>query len=1595
MKHKPPVVFCILFCILFTLTINAQKKTETVYKYFQIIKVGTPQNDTVYGAIFGNENYGLVVGASGNVTARYKDNSARSQADLGRGFVTNKSPNSPIWYVCIINDNPKRTDPTYQAQAKDIIRLPVKVVPTSQPTIFRKIDLQGIDLYRYNGKHIYTSDIMLNRSGKAFEDSLLNAFADDIHFMMKVHKDSNDINKEMYNVIDKGRYKGKSSIEVMEQCTGSDIRKFLQYVLSYTLGYMGQDFRLSNYFLGWVQAGAEMSSLEMLDSIRNMKGNKAAIAKFITENKKLIVDNSCYRTWVDEAINLSNNDQNSEALALLDAIKPAFAPIGLPLATGSYYIVKSQIYENIGNLSAALTRIDSAISFLRLTIDQDYLFYQASYAKARLLTMLKQSDKAVIASDETWKYLSTDTLIKDSSIIHFTRGRIYKEKGRAYGSAEKYPDAVIQYRSAIDEFHKTGTQKGDAQEEDAYQLLAKIYESQKRFAEAKDVWRDLKNKYLDRSNFSQASWALSRIAFCQSNEGNYDKALKNYAISQTFYKSLENWEQSGYNLSQMGQCYWNLGMYDSAIDAHKQALALQAKGNNMEYTAYAWGKLGSLYSLSGNIVNALSAYDSAVYYAGKGKDTADMINHLNGKGDTYKNGNDNANALQFYVKAEELARKIRNKNALMNSLYNQAGIYYDDDTLSSRKKYEETSKLAKELGDKDKLVYTALNLGLLQVKLLHFKSAQPYFNEALESALKDQNAYNLAESYNYLGYAASNKLQYDSASFFFNHSYHLFDSIGNKQKLAELSNSLGSLYMKRAQYPIALSWLNKGMAYADSAKNNLAKLDLLSNRNFLYQMLGNNNAAKKDLDSMDAIVKSNPGPMRKAGLFLDYGNYFSRFFELERSLAYYKKADSIAAIQGELMFRVTCLNNIGNLYLIQRDNDNALKYFNEGLKIVNRTGFETDITLLLKLNASEAWFNKKDYVKALALATDCENIAAKTNATRRNVESKEMRGMIAFRQKNYSLARTTLMEVVDQRKAAGDSIGAAASGLYLARVAKEEKKFDEALNWAINVQHANEQMENENGLWETLYEIGNIYSLQGQYDSAISNYKRAIDIVTRLSVKMIGTEEEKDKLKSEETRTDLFNQMIAACFSAKRNEDAIFYTNLANLQGIREKTQGAGDEKADNDKKNEILSRKNAAKETLDKEKAKPVAQQNKELVSSMISIIKTADEEYSNFIDDLATKYESIKTSFAESVNPRVFETYRKEIPDSMACILYVINNKQLYIFAVTNNETTAYTVKPSFSIDSAIDKLQFALKIPQTNFTSGPLKERGGLTKSRAKAIDYADVSRQLYDVLIKPAEQTIKGKKTLCIIPTGRLTLIPFEVLSYTEENNNHFLLEDYEIFYTSQMEVFYQKAIQQKNFDQLTAFGNPDNSLQNAELEINNLREIFKNGKYYVSDSATEGRARESLIHDKYVHIATHGILDYNDFRNSFLVFAPGDAKVPDKDGKLTIREIKTLKIEDCELVTLSACQTGVNQQISKGWYISPANSFLVKGVKAVIASLWKVNDAATSILMTEFYTNLKTMGKAAALRKAQIKLSQIPEFQHPYYWAPFLLYGDWR
>jgi CHAT domain-containing protein len=95
--------------------------------------------------------------------------------------------------------------------------------------------------------------------------------------------------------------------------------------------------------------------------------------------------------------------------------------------------------------------------------------------------------------------------------------------------------------------------------------------------------------------------------------------------------------------------------------------------------------------------------------------------------------------------------------------------------------------------------------------------------------------------------------------------------------------------------------------------------------------------------------------------------------------------------------------------------------------------------------------------------------------------------------------------------------------------------------------------------------------------------------------------------------------------------------------------------------------------------------------------------------------------------------------------------------------------------------------------------------------------------------------------------------------------------------------------------------------------------------------------------------------------------------------------------------LSACQTGLGKNVSGEGLVGLTRGLMYAGAKRVAVSLWNVNDEGTSVLMQEFYKQMLQENKtpAAAMRSAQIKLSQDPKWQNPHYWAAFTVSGEWR
>lgn len=148
--------------------------------------------------------------------------------------------------------------------------------------------------------------------------------------------------------------------------------------------------------------------------------------------------------------------------------------------------------------------------------------------------------------------------------------------------------------------------------------------------------------------------------------------------------------------------------------------------------------------------------------------------------------------------------------------------------------------------------------------------------------------------------------------------------------------------------------------------------------------------------------------------------------------------------------------------------------------------------------------------------------------------------------------------------------------------------------------------------------------------------------------------------------------------------------------------------------------------------------------------------------------------------------------------------------------------------------------------------------------------------------------------------------------------------------------------------------------------------------------------------RYVHFATHGLLDAERPGLSSLVLSMVDEQGKPENGFLRANDIYNLKLP-ADLVVLSACQTGLGKEIKGEGLVGLTRGFMYAGAARVVVSLWNVNDKATADLMTRFYEKMLKQGQrpAAALRAAQVEMWKQKQSQSPYYWAAFTMQGEWR
>lgn len=254
-----------------------------------------------------------------------------------------------------------------------------------------------------------------------------------------------------------------------------------------------------------------------------------------------------------------------------------------------------------------------------------------------------------------------------------------------------------------------------------------------------------------------------------------------------------------------------------------------------------------------------------------------------------------------------------------------------------------------------------------------------------------------------------------------------------------------------------------------------------------------------------------------------------------------------------------------------------------------------------------------------------------------------------------------------------------------------------------------------------------------------------------------------------------------------------------------------------------------------------------------------------------------------------------------------------------------------------------------------------------------------RLLYLGLIEPLAPALDGKKVI-IIPHDVLHYVPFHALY----DGSSYLIDRHEISYCPSASVLLlctEKARQPREGDSALIMGVPDETMPFIRDEVAAIQSLWPDAKVFVGEEATLDRLKQAAPTCRILHLASHGV-----FRRDNPMFSA----LRLSDSWLSFYDIFNLNL-NARLVTLSACETGMNEVFPGDELFGLMRGFLYAGAPSLVVSLWMVNDRSTAEFMRRFYAGLSQgLTKRAALRQAQLQVKQ--EYPHPYYWAPFILMG---
>jgi CHAT domain-containing protein len=757
----------------------------------------------------------------------------------------------------------------------------------------------------------------------------------------------------------------------------------------------------------------------------------------------------------------------------------------------------------------------------------------------------------------------------------------------------------------------------------------------------------------------------------------------------------------------------------------------------------------------------------------------------------------------------------------------------------------------------------------------------------------------------------------------------------------------------------------------------------------------------------------------------------------EKGIALQKEALKIFQSIGDRYREAIALTAIGQGYELLDDQSLALKSYQQALEIFEDIkavdGISTSSFKIARMHDLAGRFEQ-----ALIYYDRCVKVSRAARTVRTEGFALNEIATIYVKQGLHERAAAQYQKVLSFFESIGDLRGQATAlnsyGDYLLQIGKTQK----ALELYSRALPLIEKVVDEDIRTSTLYNLARANLKLGDVDAAHSFSQQSLKVI----------EELRSSVRSPEFR--------ASYFSGVQKHYELCIEILTQLEKLRPGQNFAAQALLTSEKNRSRLLldlvnesraniREGAAKELLDQERRlrgliRLQAQYRMDLLLSGKN--STEISEVENELAQLKADYQEVEAQLRqwnprlvslEGTAPLTLEKIQKELRDSDTMLLeYSLGEERSYLWAVTSNSFQTYELPGRKTIEDAardcyklvttrqetIDNLDAAdnrdLEIRSNlgKMLLGPLA--GQLGNRRLLVVTEGALQYVPFDALVLPTAAAVPLLETneVVVLPSIS-TLIAIRSARHHSNSANKLLAVIADPVFSASDERIQSglsepavaKAATNKNVDP-TLPHTPGILIRDGALvrlahaseEADAISNIAPWGTTLVAkgfDASRETAMSSDVGQYRIVHFATHGFLNSEHPELSGLVFTTTDQNGEKTNGLMPLHDIYSLELS-ADLTVLSACQTALGKEIKGEGLVGLAHGFMAAGSKSVVASLWKVDDRATAVLMADFYESVlqKGLPPAAALRAAKLKMMRDKQWNAPYYWAGFELQGEY-